>query len=162
MKRTPLTRRTPLKARKGLRKSMQNRGKQPNSKAKQPHAGTITCGHPKKGCKRQNSSTLIPESAKQIVLKRSGGRCELPGCNREDFRGLQFAHLEHRGMGGRKGKMIDIIHDPRNVVLVCAVIHDIIDGRVKSDPLFRQYVIEILKKLSDWDSWHEEYKDVLR
>lgn len=162
MKRTPLTRHTPLKARKGLRKSVQNRGKQPNSKAGRPHAGIITHKPPKKGYKRQNSSTLIPESTKQVVLKRSGGLCELPGCPREDFRGKEFAHLEHRGMGGRKGKMIAIIHDPRNVVLVCVVIHDIIDGRVKSDPLFRQYVIEILKKISGWESWHEEFKDVLR
>ncbi len=155
MKRTPLTRKTPLKARKELRKSMQNRGKQPNSKAGQGRPAII-------GRKSSKNSTLIPDATKQFILKRSGGRCELPGCNREDFRGLQFAHLEHRGMGGRKGKMIAIIHDPRNVVLVCAVIHDIIDGRVKSDPLFRQYVIEILKKLSDWDSWYEEFKDVLR
>jgi hypothetical protein len=152
MKRTPLTRKTPLKARKGLRKTVQNRGKQPNSKAGLRRAGIITR-------KPSKNSTLIPEATKQFILNRSGGKCELPGCHREDFRGLQFAHIEHRGMGGRKGKMIAIIHDPRNVVLVCAVIHDIIDGRAKSDSLFRQYVIEILKKISDWDSWATEFKN---
>lgn len=155
MKRTPLTRRTPLKARKGLHKSMQNRGKQPNSKVRQGQSAII-------GRKPSKNSTMIPDATKQVVLKRSGGNCELPGCGREDFRGKEFAHLEHRGMGGRKGKMIAIIHDPRNVVLVCAVIHDTIDGRVKCDPQFRQYTVEILKKLSDWDSWHEEFKDALR
>ena len=41
-----------------------------------------------------------------------GGRCENPGCPGPDWRGLQFSHTRHRGMGGTNRAEI---HSARNI-----------------------------------------------
>jgi hypothetical protein len=77
--------------------------------------------------------------------------CPNPG---GDFRGIQKAHILHRKMGGRHGRMKKIIDDSRNVADLCAICHDIIDRRVKS-PL-RETYLEAIKDVKDWGSWVRE------
>ena len=56
-----------------------------------------------------------------------GGYCE--ECNRTgDWRGLQFSHTKHRGMGGTNNPEI---HSAQNVRRLCAVCHDKLDNRVR-------------------------------
>jgi len=94
----------------------------------------------------------IPESSLKAILERSGNRCEVDGCNRLDWRGLQCAHIRHRKMGGRKGEAEDIINDPRNIAYICCYHHDLIDGRVYH-PYEKPKVIAQLKETINWDEW---------
>lgn len=53
-----------------------------------------------------------------------GGLCENPECG--SWRGLQFSHTRHRGMGGTNNPEI---HSAKNIRRLCAVCHDKLDGR---------------------------------
>jgi hypothetical protein len=55
-----------------------------------------------------------------------GGFCE--DCNNRhiDWRGLQFSHTRHRGMGGTTNPEV---HSARNVKRRCGHCHDLLDGR---------------------------------
>lgn len=102
------------------------------------------------GLKNMNQKTV------EVVLQRSGGICEAPDCAGPDFRGLQHAHLLHRKMGGRHGVMERIIDDPRNVTLLCANCHDLLDGRVYS-PAEAAKLSQYLKNKTDWEEWKHEH-----
>lgn len=56
-----------------------------------------------------------------------GEMCEWPGCHR---RGIQLAHLRHRGMGGAPSA-----NQPDNVVWLCVHHHNLFDGRLQPVPL---------------------------
>lgn len=56
-------------------------------------------------------------------MERARHRCEWAGCGlRHD---LQIAHIEARGMGGKRPN----IDDPDNLSVLCRYHHDIYDGR---------------------------------
>jgi len=97
----------------------------------------------------------VPESTMIEVRRRSGNWCEVDGCVRLDWRGLQFAHIVHRGIGGRNGEAEKMIHDPRNVAHSCAYHHGVIDGR-QWDPQLKAEILEALKIKLCWRSWADE------
>ena len=99
------------------------------------------------------SSSTIPKKTLDTVDRRAGYKCEFSG----DTRNLQHCHIVHRGMGGRKGKWIKIIHDPRNVCLLTQYLHDVLDNRVKSPPGTKEKLLLYLKLKIDWFSWANEY-----
>jgi len=92
----------------------------------------------------------------EILEERSGGICEAPSCTSQDFRGLQRAHITHRKMGGCNGPMAKIIGDPRNVAILCAAHHDILDGRVWK-PKEKEALTRYLKELTGWEDWKQEH-----
>ena len=98
----------------------------------------------------------LPKETIEKINERSGGVCEVPGCTLRDFRGLQLCHITHRKMGGRNGDMAKIINDPRNIALLCAEHHDILDNRVKASKL-RDWLTMYLKKKLDWEGWKQEF-----
>ncbi len=57
-----------------------------------------------------------------------GGHCEICCNRRMDWRGLSFAHLGHRKMGGTTSKTI---HSAENIKRMCYVCHDLLDSRSK-------------------------------
>ncbi len=78
-----------------------------------------------------------PEVYKEVCIRSGGewigghcqgGRCENLKCEfpRGDWRGLQFSHTKHRGMGGTNNPEI---HSVKNVRRLCAICHDLFDGR---------------------------------
>ena len=77
----------------------------------------------------------------------------MEGCHRLDFRGLQLAHIVHRGIGGRNGAAEVIINDPRNIAHICAYWHDLIDGRQRGAPGEKAEVITALKLKINWYEW---------
>lgn len=95
MKRTPLTRRTPLRARTGLKRS------------RKPL--------PAKSARRTDG---VLEAARRVVRARSGGRCEAgtPACPA----GWHDAHHVHHTRR-RRGRPDD--HDPAHLLHVCAAAH---------------------------------------
>ena len=94
-------------------------------------------------------------TSEEIIQERSDGRCEIPNCTLKDFRGLQYAHLSHKKMGGRGSSAARIINDPRNLSYLCAVHHDILDGR-NYQPNLREELMSYLKEKLNWDSWYNE------
>lgn len=68
---------------------------------------------------------MILRQLRADVFERDGG-CVWPGCDYETSgtNPLQLAHLTHRGMGGSKTR-----NTPENCVTLCAIHHDILDGR---------------------------------
>lgn len=104
-------------------------------------------------------SKIIPKKVTRQVNERSGGRCEYVRCCRPngDFRGIQKAHIVHRGLGGRHGEMEMIINDPRNIANLCAVEHDIIDRRILVPEEERQIILEMIKEKIGWYAWAREY-----
>jgi len=169
MKRSPLKRKTLLKTRRGLKKQCTLSNKFQNSKVEQtPMCIVSRLGQQSPKIKKIDGkkdksylrSTDIPQKTKDFVLERSNGVCEIPNCSLTDFRGYCYVHIEHRKVGGRKGKMAELINDPRNVVRGCFAHHDIIDNRVKSSGRMREFIMDIFKKKSNWDSWDKETKDL--
>lgn len=80
---------------------------------------------------------ITPELARE-VWERAEGKCEWvengTRCNSTgDWRGLQNAHIIHRKMGGRHGKMKAVIDNKDNILLLCAYHHDLFDGRVRKE-----------------------------
>ena len=104
-------------------------------------------------------SKAISKVTLRQIDERSGGRCEYAQCRqpRGDFRGLQNAHIVHRGLGGRYGDMKTIINDSRNVAKLCAIEHDIIDRRVLVPEEERESILEAVKEKIDWYTWAKEY-----
>jgi hypothetical protein len=103
-------------------------------------------------------SRPIPKETLRQIDERSGGRCEYTQCQRPqgDFRGLQNAHIIHRGLGGRHGEMETIINDSRNIAKLCAVEHDIIDRRRLVSEGERQSILEAIKEKIGWYAWARE------
>ena len=101
----------------------------------------------------------IPKETLRQINARAGGRCEYIRCCRPygDYRGLQNAHIIHRGLGGRHGEMVKIINDPRNISKLCASDHDIIDRRILVSEEERQAILEAVKEKIDWYTWAKEY-----
>jgi hypothetical protein len=96
----------------------------------------------------------------EIVRRRAGDACEAPGCKlRPDFRGLHLCHITHRKMGGRHGAMAEIIHDPRNVALLCGEHHDRLDRRQWTLEWQRKELEDYLKQLTGWHEWKEEHEN---
>jgi hypothetical protein len=95
---------------------------------------------------------MIPKSTIIAVIERSGGICEAPGCRHV---AEVFAHIVHRGMGGRKGEAKKMIHDPRNVAHLCILHHDILDWRI-FEQVIRAIILAALKIKLGWPSWAEE------
>ncbi|MCK9569824.1 hypothetical protein M0R72_12850 [Candidatus Pacearchaeota archaeon] len=91
---------------------------------------------------------------KAEIDERSGGLCEAPNCPTPTSN-RNYAHIEPKKMGGRKGKWKAIFDDPRNQVILCLNHHDIIDNRKKA-PALREWLIRFLKKKVDHESWREE------
>ncbi|TET44404.1 MAG: hypothetical protein E3J66_00890 [Dehalococcoidia bacterium] len=94
----------------------------------------------------------IPQESRLAVWDRAEGKCEWCGCSTW----LQFAHIKHRGLGGRHGKMLEAIHDKRNIALLCLYNHDVLDRRVWA-PELRERMLVFLKDKLGWHSWAEEY-----
>ncbi len=92
-------------------------------------------------------------TSEQIILQRSGGRCEAPECSLVDFRGFNYAHISHKKMGGRHGIAKKMFEDPRNKAYLCCPHHDILDERVEGDS---EGLMLYLKEKIDWDEWYEE------
>ena len=161
MRRSPLHRWTPLVPIRESKYSRQNKGKLRQGKGLNGLSRRVPHKSPKTAKFKPLAHKLPPTEAKALkkgqeaVAKRSGGQCELPGCNRQDWRGLQFMHFQHHKMGGQNGEMAQFIHDPRNMALVCAVVHDIVDGRVKSNEA--TFMRQILEKIANHESWEQEY-----
>jgi len=86
-----------------------------------------------------------------IILERSSSLCEYCGAP-----AVQFAHLLHRKMGGRHGKMKAAIDDPRNVAHLCLKCHDSIDGRQYNQLTFQ---VEVLRLKIGWYEWAKEIKN---
>jgi len=97
----------------------------------------------------------IPESVMIEVRLRSGDSCEILECRRKDWRGLQYAHIIHRGIGGRNGDAEKIINNSRNLAHLCCYHHDVLDRRVW-DPALRAEMLETLKLKIGWYEWAEE------
>ncbi len=95
------------------------------------------------------NSTVIPPRVKKLVATRAGWACESCGSTRD----LQYAHLEHRRIGGRKNEWIGIYNDPRNIALLCATEHSMMHGTLECTTL-----IENLKNKLGWYDWANEYK----
>jgi hypothetical protein len=67
-------------------------------------------------------SRYIPAEVRRAVRRRSGDRCEVPGCPRRTF--LEFAHVERHCKGGSR--------EERNLVHECDVHHVLMDaGRIR-------------------------------
>lgn len=74
---------------------------------------------------------MLSKRVRDKVWARADGHCEKCGGFGDWRRWLEYAHKEHRGMGGRKGKMKALIDSEENIDLLCAYCHDVRDGRVK-------------------------------
>ena len=76
---------------------------------------------------------MIPRSVKREVWIRAEGRCEWVEdgvrCNSTNM--LDWCHVIHRKMGGRKGVWKKLINHKDNIRLWCRDHHDIWDGRSK-------------------------------
>ncbi len=103
-------------------------------------------------------SKSIPRKVLRQIDERSCGRCEYVRCLKPggDFRGLQNAHIVHRGLGGRHGKMETIINDSRNIAKLCAYEHDIIDRRILAPEEERESILEAIKEKIGWYAWARE------
>ena len=100
---------------------------------------------------------MIPESTKIEVRRRSGDKCEYCG-GLGDWRGLQFAHLVHRGIGGRNGEAETLINNTRNIAHLCCRCHDILDGR-QWGPQLKAEILDELKNKLGWDAWAAECQE---
>lgn len=71
------------------------------------------------------SSPAELSALREEVFARDGG-CVWPGCDQYILPNnpLQLAHLTHRGMGGSIER-----NNPGNMIALCAVHHDCLDGR---------------------------------
>lgn len=76
-----------------------------------------------------------PEVYQEVCLRSGGewvegicigGHCEDCHDRYRNWRGLQFSHTKHRGMGGTTNPEI---HSAKNIKRRCAVCHDKLDGR---------------------------------
>lgn len=66
---------------------------------------------------------MIDSDTYEQVMSRAKHRCEWAGCS--EGRWLEVAHLEARGMGGKRPN----IDDPANLAVLCKFHHDVYDGR---------------------------------
>lgn len=95
------------------------------------------------------NSTVIPERTKKLIALRADFKCESCGTTLN----LQYAHLSHRRIGGRKGKFISIYNDPRNIALLCAREHETMHGIESAE---RTNLIEHLRLKVGWHNWAQE------
>ena len=87
--------------------------------------------------RRKPKKNPIPKEVLMKVCLRSGGewidgeciggQCESCANEHWDWRGLQFSHDIHRGMGGTSNPEINT---PENIKRRCAYCHDLKDKRV--------------------------------
>lgn len=75
---------------------------------------TQQVGDTDKGIGPQRARQTIPPAIRRQVRRRSGGRCEIPGCRSR--RGLEIHHIELVSEGGS--------HDPGNLADLCRPHHD--------------------------------------
>ncbi len=104
----------------------------------------------------------IPKEELAKVDERANGKCEYCGDICENVK-HDYAHIRHRGIGGVQGTKSRIINDHRNIVWICRIIHDVIDGRGS-----KIYAISYVKGIRDalkrkigWYEWYEENKEVI-
>jgi len=98
------------------------------------------------------SSSTIPQATKDAVNRRADDKCEFS----QGVHDLDYCHITHRGLGGRKGKWIKIIHDPRNVVLLTRQWHDVLDNRVKVEEGIREKLLLFVRLKTGWHEWAKE------
>jgi len=106
----------------------------------------------------------IPKGELAKVDERAGNKCEY--CGYLCAGGiLDYAHVEHRGMGGVQGNRARAINDHRNIAKLCRFYHDIMDRR-RSSVLYpsnlAESIKEELKQKISWHEWEEENKDVIK
>jgi hypothetical protein len=88
------------------------------------------------------------------VDRRSQGYCESCGA-----RATEHAHLQAKGMGGRRGWWAKFFDDSRNVAHLCHVCHSIIDSRIWQP---EQRIRCKLRALIGHYSWIEKYREALK
>jgi len=66
----------------------------------------------------------ISKELYEAVMERAGGRCEIPWCVFPRPR-LEVAHLKGKQAGGSKYRDV-----PENLIVLCRIHHDILDGVV--------------------------------
>lgn len=121
----------------------------------------IEANNAKKTYLATKQSTILPYYVKDAVINRSGSRCEIANCDYGN-NGLDYCHIVHRGMGGRKGEYARLINDPRNVAHLCRKHHDMLDRREKCDTKYWQWMLDYLKQKLGHDSWVKDYQELLK
>ncbi|MBP9851728.1 MAG: SAVED domain-containing protein [Candidatus Pacebacteria bacterium] len=105
------------------------------------------------------SRDKIKSPTKDVLIVRSGGRCQFNGCNRYLFKHsltqdegnyAQVAHIvAYSKQGPRASQLLtkEYINDPENLMLLCHECHHLVDTKPES------YTVELLKK---YKHEHEE------
>lgn len=114
MKQSPLQRKTPLKASKGLTRSVLVR--------RSPLRAKLSTG----SATKRTRSTGPSRGVVDLVLERAGGRCELGFEPLRGFRGVHYDvhHRRPRRMGGSRQPDTN---SPSNLVVLCRRCHEVVE-----------------------------------